>query len=76
MDGTAPMLDHTAELRPTELCQRADACRVLASTSKTGEREALWLARADHWDKLALKRVERLLESVKSKRIAGAEPTS
>jgi hypothetical protein len=69
------MADHTAELRPTELRQRADACSVLASKSQTGERKAVWLARVDHWEELALKRVERLLESVKSKRIAEAKPT-
>jgi hypothetical protein len=64
------MVAHIAELRPTELRQRADVCRILASISDTAERKALWLARADHWEQLALKRVEHLLESVKSKRIA------
>jgi hypothetical protein len=56
------MLDDHAEW-----CRKADSCRTLAKLSDTAERKALWLARADHWQELALKRVERLLQSVKSK---------
>lgn len=70
-----PMPDHTAEIRPAELRKKADGCRVLAATSNSAERKTLWLARADQWEELALKRVEPLLDSVKSKRIAGSERT-
>ena len=66
---------HMFELRPADLRQRADACRVLASSSETAARKAPWLARADHWEELALKRVEQLLEAVKSKRVVAFEPT-
>lgn len=62
-----PIANHD-EAGFVELHQKAAACRALASTSNTAERRSQWFARADHWEELALKRVERLLDIVKSER--------
>jgi hypothetical protein len=49
------MSDDPAELRPTALRQRADACREVAAFSDRPDRKAIWLTRAKYWEKLALK---------------------
>jgi hypothetical protein len=60
------MSDYAAESSPTELRFKAYACRALAETSDNSESKAIWLARAKHWEELALRAVERLLESVRT----------
>lgn len=42
-----------------QLHLRAEACRRLADTSENAERKELWLDRANHWKKLALKAEKR-----------------
>jgi hypothetical protein len=37
------------------LRRKAEACRQLADLDQTGERKALWLKRADDWERLAIK---------------------
>jgi hypothetical protein len=32
---------------------KAEACRRLANTAENESRKALWIERADHWDRLA-----------------------
>jgi len=59
---------------PAECGRKADACRTLAKLSDTEERKALWIERAEYWEELALKAVERLLKSVKPSREATSKP--
>jgi hypothetical protein len=40
--------DELAQLR-----LKAEACRQLADTSEEAKRKALWIERAEHWEKLA-----------------------
>ena len=44
---------------PERFRQKAQACRRLAVTAENVMREALWLDRADHWERLA-KEAEKL----------------
>jgi hypothetical protein len=48
-NNTVMSEDHSTELR-----QKAEACRRLADISESAERKALWLKRADEWEKLAI----------------------
>lgn len=48
-----------AENHPTELRQKAEACRRLADSSESVERKDLWLKRADEWEKLAIEAEKR-----------------
>jgi hypothetical protein len=38
---------------PAQLRLKAEACRQLADTSEEAKRKALWIERAEHWEKLA-----------------------
>jgi hypothetical protein len=38
---------------PTQLRLKAEACRQLAGIAEDVMRQALWLDRADHWERLA-----------------------
>jgi hypothetical protein len=49
------------ENHPSELRQKAEACRRLADISESAERKALWLKRADEWEKLAIEADKRPL---------------
>ncbi len=41
---------------PAQLRQKAEACRRLADMyEEDPERQTLWIERADHWEKLAIK---------------------
>jgi hypothetical protein len=44
----------------TLLRAKAEACRQLANIAEDEIRKALWLARADYWEKLAVLAVELL----------------
>ncbi len=44
---------------PTQLRLKAEGCRQLAATSEDAKRKALWLERADHWEKLATEAEKR-----------------
>ncbi len=48
-----------SEDESAQLHLRAEACRRLAETSENAERKELWLDRANHWEKLALKAEKR-----------------
>jgi hypothetical protein len=50
-----PMFDDVTLLRA-----KAEACRQLANIAEDEIRKALWLARADYWEKLAVLAVELL----------------
>jgi hypothetical protein len=47
------MFDEVSQARA-----RAEACRRLADITEDAPRKALWLARADYWDKLAVSAAE------------------
>src|SRR6185437_2788787 len=64
----ACMSDYAADSTPTALRFKANACRVVAETSDSPERKAIWLKRAQQWEELALKTAERQLESIKSQK--------
>lgn len=41
---------------PAQLHRKAEACRLLAEMyEEDPARQALWIERADHWEKLAIK---------------------
>ena len=50
------------EMQPALLRLKAETCRLLADTAENVVRNAIWLDRADHWDKLA-KEAEKLLQA-------------
>jgi hypothetical protein len=43
---------------PVQLRLKAEACRRLADLAEDLQRKALWIERADHWDRLAAKTAE------------------
>jgi hypothetical protein len=47
---------------PAQLRQKAEACRQLADTAENVVRNAMWLDRADYWEKLA-KEAEGLVQA-------------
>lgn len=48
-----------SEDRSTELRQKAEECRRLADIGESAERKALWLTRADEWERLAIEAEKR-----------------
>ena len=48
-------------MAPALLRLKAETCRLLADTAENVVRNAIWLDRADYWDKLA-KEAEKLLQ--------------
>ena len=52
------------DMPPALFRLKAETCRLLADTAENVVRNAIWLDRADYWDKLA-KEAEVLLQSGK-----------
>lgn len=51
----------------TQLRSRADGCRQLANVSEDANRKALWIERADHWEKLAKEAEKRLTRKARTR---------